>query len=123
VPAIPVDVAGSIETIARLALRSQQATQAKLGLTEMFTINGTTDVAHAFLFGGSAASLEEVPPGASRQRVERAFLKAASDRTCGGPGTSDDERWGAAVTPEPAAVLDLVDHVSGRLSIRAPAPA
>ncbi len=59
VPAIPVDVAGSIETIARLALRSQQTTQAKQGLTEMFTINGTTDVAYAFLFGGSAATLED----------------------------------------------------------------
>jgi Lipoxygenase len=58
VPAIPVDVAEAIETIARLALRSQQTTQAKQGLTETFTINGKTAVAYEFLFGGSAGSLE-----------------------------------------------------------------
>jgi hypothetical protein len=55
-PAFPIDIEGMLDTLARLAIRAEQATQAKQGLTETFTINGVTDVAYTFLFGGTAAT-------------------------------------------------------------------
>jgi hypothetical protein len=57
-PAVPVDAAGSLETLARLALRDAQETQAKQGLTQKFTINGTTRPAYEFLFGEATARLQ-----------------------------------------------------------------
>ena len=55
-PAFPVDIEGMLDTLARLAIRGEQTIQAKQGLTEMFTINGVTDVAYTFLFGGTTAT-------------------------------------------------------------------
>lgn len=57
-PAIPVDLAGMLDTIGRLAIRGEQVIQAKQALTEVFTIGGVTDVAYAFLYGGSATTVE-----------------------------------------------------------------
>ena len=47
-----------LDTLTRLAIRGAQVMQAKQGLTETFTINGVTDVAYAFLFGGTTATSE-----------------------------------------------------------------
>jgi hypothetical protein len=55
-PAFPIGIEGMLDTLARLAIRAEQATQAKQGLIETFTINGVTDVAYTFLFGGTAAT-------------------------------------------------------------------
>jgi hypothetical protein len=55
-PAFPVDLEGMLDTLAKLAIRGEQVMQAKQGLTEMFTINGRTDVAYQFLFGTTTAT-------------------------------------------------------------------
>jgi hypothetical protein len=52
-PAIPVDPAGALDTLARLQIRTAQVVQAKQGLTRRFTIRGRTGTAYAFLYGGS----------------------------------------------------------------------
>ncbi|HEY7269578.1 MAG TPA: hypothetical protein VH951_07100, partial [Dehalococcoidia bacterium] len=57
-PAVPIDETGAAETLVRLALRSQQAAQAKTGLTREFTIGGQRKTAYAFLFGGAGAAAE-----------------------------------------------------------------
>jgi hypothetical protein len=57
-PAFPIDPEGMLDTLVKLAIRAEQVTQAKQGLTETFTINGVTDVAYAFLFGTTTASPE-----------------------------------------------------------------
>jgi len=57
-PAVPVDVEGTAETLLRLALRTQQATQAKQGLTREFTIGGQRETAYAFLFGDAGPGPE-----------------------------------------------------------------
>ncbi len=57
-PAFPVDLAGMAETIGRLAIRAEQVIQAKQALTNMFTIQGVTDVGYAFLYGGAPTAAE-----------------------------------------------------------------
>ena len=76
-PAIPVDEAGTADTLARLEIREQQELQAKQGLTQRYTIGGRTRTAYAFLFDGSsglrnsearsalAESLRKNPDGAA----------------------------------------------------------
>jgi hypothetical protein len=79
-PAIPVDVLGSIETIARLTLRSEQVKQAKQGLTRMFTIRGVTDVAYAFLYGATATlRLAGDSTGSVAKLLQEDSQKAISD--------------------------------------------
>ncbi len=56
-PAIPLDVAGMLETIPRLTIRSQQVLQAKQSLTTEFTIQGATRPGYAFLFGNTATAV------------------------------------------------------------------
>ncbi len=55
-PAIPVDPAGALDTLARLRIRAEQVVQAKQGLTRRFTIRGRTGTGYAFLYGGSASA-------------------------------------------------------------------
>lgn len=57
-PAVPFDAAGVVDTVARLAVRDEQETQAKQGLTHKFTIDGVTQTAYAFLLGGATASAQ-----------------------------------------------------------------
>jgi hypothetical protein len=59
-PAIPVDPAGALDTLARLQIRTQQVVQAKQGLTRRFTIRGRTGTAYAFLYGESARAAADV---------------------------------------------------------------
>ena len=56
-PAIPSDPVGVIDALARLALRTQQLSQAKQGLTNTYKIGGRTDVAYSFLFGATDNAL------------------------------------------------------------------
>jgi Lipoxygenase len=102
-PAIPVDVIGTIETIARLTLRSEQIKQAKQGLTRMFTIRGVTDVAYAFLYGESAAlrlagdpssSVSDMLQRDSQRAVSELLLKPIRQR-----GASQAPAASAAVAP------------------------
>jgi len=51
-PAVPVDIKGMIETLAKLDIRSKEALQATQSLTKIFTIGEDTAPAHAFLYGG-----------------------------------------------------------------------
>jgi hypothetical protein len=50
-PGIPVDLEGMLETVLRLLVRQQQIAQAKLSLTNTYTIGGQTDTGYGFLFG------------------------------------------------------------------------
>ncbi|MEM7357391.1 MAG: hypothetical protein AAF657_41640, partial [Acidobacteriota bacterium] len=51
-PTVPVDIKGTIETLGKLDTRSKEADQPTQSLTKLFTIDGETARAHAFLFGG-----------------------------------------------------------------------
>jgi hypothetical protein len=53
-PAIPLDPDGTGPTLARLAPRAVQVTQAKQSLTQGYTIGGESRSAYAFLFGADA---------------------------------------------------------------------
>ena len=55
-PAIPLDVPGILDTVARLKIRSQQVIQAKQSLSNEFTIQGVTRPGYAFLFEGTAGA-------------------------------------------------------------------
>ena len=56
-PAVPVDPAGVVDTLARLKIREQQEVQAKQGLVQKLRINGRTATAYAFLYGKGAKPL------------------------------------------------------------------
>src|SRR5262249_54796054 len=66
----------SIETVARLALRAQQTSQAKQGLTKTFTIGGRTDVGYAFLFGQTDNAI-----GSSDAQALTSLLNSDPSRT------------------------------------------
>ena len=57
-PAVPLDLLGSLETLEKLEVRSEQVMQAKQGLTRKFTINGVRQRAYAFLFEGSTPAAQ-----------------------------------------------------------------
>jgi Lipoxygenase len=74
-PAIPVDEAGVLDTLARLQIREQQEIQAKQGLNQKFTINGVTRSAYAFLFGGGTP--------AAQSDARRALAESLRDNSQG----------------------------------------
>ena len=55
IPAVPVDIAGMVDTLFKLGVRVKQREQALQGLSKTFTIGGSTARAYDFLFGGEAA--------------------------------------------------------------------
>src|SRR5687767_9040993 len=55
VPAVPVDVAGMVDTLQKLAIKGEQRKQALQGLSKTFTIGRSTARAYNFLYGGEAA--------------------------------------------------------------------
>ena len=57
-PAVPVELEGMADTLLRLGIRSEQVMQAKLGLTNTYTVDGTTDTAYALLFGDGSGTPE-----------------------------------------------------------------
>ncbi|MFZ0388547.1 MAG: lipoxygenase family protein [Solirubrobacteraceae bacterium] len=57
-PAIPLDPAGALDTLAKLSVRAQQITQAKQSLTRRFTIRGVTRTGYWFLFGPAAPTAD-----------------------------------------------------------------
>jgi Lipoxygenase len=75
-PAIPVDADGALDTLGRLAIRSQQAIQAKQGLNHRFKIGGVSRTAYAFLYGGPNANVQlakmEALAKTLREQPERA---------------------------------------------------
>jgi len=70
-PAIPLDESGIADTLAKLAIRASQTTQAKQGLTHKFTINGERRTAYEFLFGGSAAAAQSDAMQALARSLQR----------------------------------------------------
>src|SRR3954453_17791698 len=58
VPAVPVDIAGMLDTLLKLGIRAKQREQAYQALTKEFTIGGTTARAYAFLFGAGSADAQ-----------------------------------------------------------------
>jgi len=55
-PAIPVDPAGTSDTLARLQARALQETQAKQGLTHEYELGGRRRTAYDLLYGAAAAT-------------------------------------------------------------------
>jgi Lipoxygenase len=107
-PAFPVDIEGMIDTLARLAIRGAQTLQAKQALTETFTINGVTDVAYAFLFGGTKSSAAAEALAALSQllrdnpaRVLSALFEKPLHEGVEAPGTST-----SAETPDQVSLDD-----------------
>jgi hypothetical protein len=70
VPAVPVDIAGILDTLVKLGAREKQCELAYQGFTKTFTIGGTTARAHSFLFGDQTAGAQQA---AARESL-RAFL-------------------------------------------------
>jgi hypothetical protein len=71
-PAVPVDIAGTFDTLAKLSVRAQQTIQAKQGLSQRYTINGVTRTGYAFLFGSPAVAAAQ---DEERQRLAK-YLRA-----------------------------------------------
>ncbi len=103
-PAVPFDEPGVLDTLERLDIRSRQVTQAKQGLSHLYTLNGVTRRAYTFLFGGGSAaasrdarralerSLREDPERARMEFVQRLGQPgddAASRRGAPGPFSLD----------------------------------
>jgi hypothetical protein len=101
VPAVPVDIAGIVDTLVKLGVREKQCELAYQGLSRTFTIGGTTARAHAFLFGAEAADAQraaareslraflssnplEIPPGALAERLEEQDEQLAHATNGGG---------------------------------------
>ena len=126
-PAVPVDEAGTLDTLARLAIREQQELQAKQGLNEKFTINGVTRRAYAFLFGGEAAAARSEArralaeslrdnqgqaPAILKQKLRRRADTAPAARAAGGPlSLEQPEQFSISWTNFPAV------YESGRRSL------
>jgi Lipoxygenase len=77
-PAIPVDPAGILDTLAKLSVRVQQEAQAKQGLTRKFTIGGVTRTAYEFLYAGTAPSALSDPRPQLATLIERDPERASS---------------------------------------------
>ncbi len=69
-PAVPIDLEGTLDTIARLEVRAEQVMQAKQGLTRKFTIDGVTHRAYAFLFGGTTPAAQSEDWQALKQSLQ-----------------------------------------------------
>src|SRR6187200_2305203 len=109
VPAVPVDIAGILDTLVKLGAREKQCELAYQGFTKTFTIGGTTARAHSFLFGDQTAGAQQA---AARESL-RAFL--GSDPHAIAPGALAERRrrrWAhrarARRSPAVVAVVDLV---------------
>lgn len=74
-PAIPVDLPGVFDTLAKLEIRGQQVLQAKQGLTDRVTLNGVTRRAYAFLFGGATGAASREADREARRALERDLRK------------------------------------------------
>jgi hypothetical protein len=95
-PAVPVDVAGTLDTLARLEIREQQELQAKQGLTQKLKLGGVTRHAYAFLFDEAtdaarsdaraalASSIQEDPGGAPAE-LHRRLGRRDEPAAAGGP--------------------------------------
>lgn len=59
VPAVPIDIGGMLDTLAKLDVRLKQREQALEGLSRTFTIGGSTARAHDFLFGGHTTDAQQ----------------------------------------------------------------
>ena len=75
IPAVPVDIAGMLDTLLKLGIRAKQREQAYQALTKPFTIGGTTARAYAFLFGAGSADAQ---PAAAREQAQ-AFISHAAE--------------------------------------------
>jgi hypothetical protein len=108
-PAVPVDIAGTIDTLAKLQVREQQEIQAKQGLTQKYRIGGVTRRAYAFLFGHPAAA-------AARSENRDALAQSLQDDPGAGPGQlhgslDDREEPVSSTTPGPLS-LDSPEQFS-----------
>ncbi len=59
-PAVPFEIEGLAGTLIKLGIRAEQTKQATYGLSNVFTIQGTTAPAYAFLFGGPKSGVGEI---------------------------------------------------------------
>ena len=126
-PAIPVDPAGALDTLARLRIRAEQVVQAKQGLTRSFTIRGRTGTAYAFLYGGSgsatAAAARDTLAKQLREQPDRgaaALATSALHRQTHVEATACERRTALSGCATP--VLDLVDDLSRRIRRRPAVP-
>jgi len=69
VPAVPVDIAGIVDSLVKLGIREKQCEQAYQSLSRTLTIGGTTARAHSFLFGDQSADAQRAAARASLQAV------------------------------------------------------
>src|SRR5215510_12933829 len=55
VPAVPVDIPGMVDIVMKLGVKSKVYDQALRGLSNTYTIGGSTTRAYTFLYGGEEA--------------------------------------------------------------------
>jgi hypothetical protein len=78
-PAIPIDVPGSLDTLAKLQIRTEQVLQAQQGLTRKFTIRGSTKTAYAFLYGSASGATAAAARDALAKRLREQTQRALTD--------------------------------------------
>jgi hypothetical protein len=78
-PAIPLDVPGTLDTIPRLKIRYQQMIQAKQGLSNRYTIRGVTRPGYAYVFGGAGVAAAADPHSALAKALQRDPRRASSE--------------------------------------------
>lgn len=69
IPAVPIKFSGLLDTALRLSRRSNEVMPARLGLTNLYTIDGQTATGEQFLYGPTAAT--QKLPGLSLERPEQ----------------------------------------------------
>lgn len=131
-PAVPVDVAGILDTLVKLGLRANQCEQAYQGLSKTFTIDATTARAHSFLFGAEAADAKrpaglrerqsvDDPSRRSGRKAQRAVARVAS----GGDGLTslaldDPEQWSMSWTRRPPRRLPHLKEWAATVDVTLP---
>ncbi len=106
-PAVPIaSWLELLDTLFKLATRGAQTVQAKQGLTTTFTINGVTDVAYTFLYGGTTATQTKAATLAqSLQENKSADVSDLFDKVLREGGDSIDSEV-ATRTGKPASLDD-----------------
>jgi hypothetical protein len=89
VPAVPVDIAGMLDTVLKLGIKAKQYEQALQGLTGTATIGGRTASAYAFFYGDQAADAQRA---AARARLQAVLLGGISDFHAGTAAGQLEER-------------------------------
>jgi hypothetical protein len=111
IPAVPVELDGLIDTALKLVDRAKQTEPARQGLSNTYTIDGTTAEAITFLFGDQSDQARREALATLAQLCEQRPAKVASGLV--GVLAAGDEKFRAPDASSPTALsLDAADQWS-----------